>query len=165
MGKRYSHHQYSGAEESPNSCFLFCASYTLAVDPMRRALTAVIRACHRSIKVRSPGQTPRVQSHFDPKCFRLPVHRFCSATIRLSSFPAHVTHAAHLAGPLLATCIHSPLVVIVNSAALKMKMGNNNESGALHKTITCTPRHSTLLARQDGLFPRCPNDKIRMTYQ
>ena len=114
-----------------------------------------------------------------------PSHRFCSATIRPSSFPAHAldqinfthfSHAAHrtpLAGPDLATCIHIHccvplLAVIVNSAALKMKIAAQDNPVANNNERRCTQNnnvHTTALARQDGLSSRCPNDEIGMTYQ
>lgn len=94
---------------------------TLAVDPMRRSLTALIRACHRSNEVRSTGHL----CHVFPLCItslhcfraraRPPflfrdhppvfISRTCLHQNQFHSFLPR-RHRTPLAGPDLATCIH-----------------------------------------------------------
>lgn len=93
-------------------------------------------------------------------------HRFSSATIRklfISRVRIYksILLFLTLAGPDLATCIHTQCCTTLKMMILAV--GNNNErAGAVYKTITPS---TTLLARQDGLSSRCPNDEIGMTYQ
>jgi hypothetical protein len=84
-----------------------------------------------------------------------PHHRFSSATIRLSSFP-EINFT-----PFSRSALTRPGFGNLHSSP--HRAGLTTMSGALHRTITSTSRHTTILSRQHGLFSRCPNDG--MTYQ
>ncbi|KAF8500214.1 hypothetical protein F5888DRAFT_1362223 [Russula emetica] len=83
---------------------------TLPVDPMRRSLTAVARTrSGKPLTTATCSPLHYIQTlNTIPIPFAsvlVPFHRFCSATIRPSSFPAHApdqinfTHFSHAAQP------------------------------------------------------------------